>query len=319
MASKSQQTSRASNVYTVNLPLEFKEEVLKRAESFGGSSELISLALDDFALKIKELRKRLDIVKEFNDYIKIEVLLTKRATLEQQQGLNTKLSFRVKDQLAVDTLKYIKSRTGWTTSRTVRVALLWYLFTNYGELFENENWLSLLRCKYCGYITHDQRLLNEHILKYHQAICEYCGKPYLQSEVHVCPQKLELHPEPLAQPEIELPLEKLVEEGEELLASNIQEPSQQSADEAITIDDVISDKISLEQAEDTLKILTEEIKNIGGTLVDIPEINDQEIEESQEKKEKVKKAKKKEEDKLDRIQSEISEMLKALQEDGILD
>ena len=60
----------------------------------------------------------------------------KKSAVEQQNGQNTKLSFRVKDQLASDTLAYIKQKTGWTTSRTVRIALLWYLFTNYGEIYE---------------------------------------------------------------------------------------------------------------------------------------------------------------------------------------
>ena len=316
MSPKTSKT-RASNVYTVNLPLEFKAEILKRAQVFGGASELIGLALDDFALKIKRLRKRLDIVKEFNDYIKLEILLMKKSAIEQQNGQNTKLSFRVKNQLASDTLAYIKQKTGWTTSRAVRVALLWYLFTNYGEIFENENWLSLLKCPHCGFVTHDQRLLNEHILKYHQRICEYCGKPYLISEEHVCPQKLEIEPEILVTT-VELPIEEIVKD-ETLLLEKIKEKASSQFKEqsdAITIDDIISDRANLDEAESKLLELSEEIKNLGGTLVEIPELEEN---DTSKQKKSIKKTKKGEEDKLDKIQSEISEMLQSLKEDGILD
>ena len=310
--------ARISNVYTVNLPRKFKNEILKRAQAFGGASELIGLALDDFALKLKTLRKRLDIIKEFNDYIKLEILLMKKSAVEQQNGQNTKLSFRVKDQLASDTLAYIKQKTGWTTSRTVRIALLWYLFTNYGEIFENEDWLSLLKCTYCGFVTHDQRVLNEHILKYHQRICEYCGKPYLTSETHVCPQKLEIEPEVLSTT-VDLPIEDIVKD-ETMLLEKIKEKTKgqfkEQAD-AITIDDILSDRASLDEAESTLLELSEEIKNLGGTLVELPELDVEENNEDQKKS--IKKTKKDEEDKLDKIQSEISEMLQSLKEDGILD
>ncbi|MCE7738318.1 MAG: hypothetical protein GPJ50_02970, partial [Candidatus Heimdallarchaeota archaeon] len=131
--------NRASNVYTINVPRNFKDAVLEQSQQFGGASQIITLSLDDLALRVRKMKSRINIIEELNDYIKLEVLLMKRYEEESKKKREAKLSFRLKDQISQESLMSIKKKTGWSTSKTVRISLLWYLYANFDEFVASEN------------------------------------------------------------------------------------------------------------------------------------------------------------------------------------
>ncbi|MHA1260261.1 MAG: hypothetical protein ACTSRO_11585, partial [Candidatus Heimdallarchaeaceae archaeon] len=77
------------------------------------------------------------------------------------------------------------------------------------------------------------------------------------------------------------------------------------------------DKSIFDESESQLESIKEEITQVGGTLVDLPDGN--ELKEIIEEREKERKSKKAKDTKIDKLQSEISEILESLREDGLID
>ena len=321
--------NRSSNVYTINVPSQFKKSVLEKAQLFGGAGHLITLSLDDLALRVRKARNRLNLVEELNDYIKLEILLMRRYEVERKEGENIKLSFRLKDIISKNSLNVIKKKTGWQTSKTVRIALLWYLYANFDEFVASESFVNLLRCDHCGFVTHDQRALAVHIKTLHEAVCPYCGAHYMSTEYHSCPQqeltKVRIEPsQPIpdslsdspslvdALSAIDSDETKLLEE----LGIKDIKLMEDESDDLADISDLIPDPSLFDDSDAQLEKIHEEISKVGGTLVDLP--RGSEASEDEDKK-KDKKAKKEKDSNLEKLQSEIGEMLLSLKDDGLLD
>ncbi len=322
--------TRSSNVYTINVPGNFKSAVLKQSRAFGGASEIITLSLDDLAIRIRQMKNKIDIIAEMNDYIKLEILLMRRYEEESKAKKDSKLSFRIKNHMSVESLQIIKKKTGWSTSKSVRVALLWYLYTNFDEFVASESFIPLLRCKHCGFVTHDQRALGVHIQTLHETTCPYCGKHYPLTETHQCAQMEaagvdvgEITRSPsqttidrftsghLA--DIELNESKLLQElGMDDLGT-LKPNDSQSSDMSKSI----PDKTIFDESELQLESIKDEISKVGGTLVDLPDGD--ELASSNDDKETKKKSKKDKDETIDKLQSEISEILDSLREDGLLE
>ncbi len=279
--------SRSSNVYTINVPGNFKNAVLKQSRTFGGASEIITLSLDDLAIRFRQLKSRMDIIAEMNDYIKLEILLMRRYEEESKAKKDSKLSFRIKNNMSIESLNAIKKKTGWSTSKSVRVALLWYLYTNFDEFVASENFIPLLRCQHCGFVTHDQRALGVHIQTIHEKTCPYCGKHFPLTETHLCSQMVVAG----------------VDVGE-----ITQAPSQ------TTIDQFTSIPLADIELDET-KLLQELGRDDLGTL----KPDGDELESLANDKETKKKSKKDKDETIDKLQSEISEILESLREDGLLE
>ena len=77
--------TRSSNVYTINVPENFKSAVLEQSRQFGGASQIITLSLDDLALRVSKMKSRINIIEELNDYIKLEILLMRRYEEESRK------------------------------------------------------------------------------------------------------------------------------------------------------------------------------------------------------------------------------------------
>ena len=326
MVVKPRNSSRRSNVFTINVPQMFKALILEKAQTFGGASQLVSLAIEELAVKVKKFTNRLSIIEEYNDFMKIETLLMRKYFEEKKEGKDTKLSFRIRDHVALESLRYLKKRTGWNTSKVVRMSILLYLFSNYSELLVNEDALPFLTCPHCGYITFDQQLLNEHIMKFHIKICKYCGKPYLITEEHHCPQKALIlasqnnnHKieEEVSDTDIEAISDILKREQELLTTLQLKEnqKSDTAIEELTSIDSLIKEKVILNNSENKLAEISEELEEIGGPFVSLADESEELIEEDDYKR----KDKKETTKSLDKLQSEIKEMLKELKEDGLLD
>ena len=161
--------TRTSNVYTINVPMNFKKGVLDQSQKFGGASKLITMSLGDLASRLRQIKSGINIVEELNDYIKLEILLMQRFEEESKKSKNTKLSFRLKDPLSEECLDIIKNKTGWSTSKAVRISLIWYLYANFETPLISEDYLSLLSCPQCDFKTHDQRSLGVHIQSIHES------------------------------------------------------------------------------------------------------------------------------------------------------
>ncbi|MCG3223470.1 MAG: hypothetical protein H7647_03320 [Candidatus Heimdallarchaeota archaeon] len=322
--------TRSSNVYTINVPENFKSAVLKKSRTFGGASEIITLSLDDLAIRFRQMKNKMDIVTELNDYIKLEILLMRRYEEESKAKKDSKLSFRIKNHMSVESLNIIKKKTGWSTSKSVRVALLWYLYTNFDEFVASESFIPLLRCKHCGFVTHDQRALGVHIQTLHEKTCPYCGKHYPLTESHLCSQMVTAGVEvgdigqvpsqttidqftsiPLA--DIELDETKLLQE----LGMNDLGTLKPSDDQSTDVSKLIPDKTVFDESEQQLVSIKDEISKVGGTLVDLPDGD--ELSSATDDKETRKKSKKGKDETIDKLQSEISEILESLREDGLLE
>ncbi|MHA1691269.1 MAG: hypothetical protein ACTSU7_06500 [Candidatus Heimdallarchaeaceae archaeon] len=323
-------STRSSNVYTINVPGNFKSAVLKQSRTFGGASEIITLSLDDLAIRIRQMKSRMDIVSEMNDYIKLEILLMRRYEEESKAKTDSKLSFRIKNHMSVESLNVIKKKTGWSTSKSVRIALLWYLYANFDEFVASENFVPLLKCQHCGFVTHDQRALGVHIQTLHETTCPYCGKHYPLTESHLCAQMIEAGVEagdsthtpsqttidqftsiPLG--DLELDESKLLQELGMNDLGSLKPSESQSSD----MSKRIPDKTVFDESELQLESIKDEISKVGGTLVDLPDGN--ETDSSLDGKETRKKSKKDKDETIDKLQSEISEILESLREDGLLE
>ncbi len=276
------------------------------------------------------MKSRLDIISELNDYIKLEILLMRRYEEESKAKKDSKLSFRIKNHMSVESLQIIKKKTGWSTSKSVRVALLWYLYTNFDEFVASENFIPLLRCKHCGFVTHDQRALGVHIQTLHETTCPYCGKHYPLTETHHCSQMEtagvdvgEIARSPsqttidrftsgqLA--DIKLDETKLLQElGMDDLGTLKPSDSQPS-----DMSKSISDKTVFDESAKQLESIKDEISKVGGTLVDLTDGD--ELTFSTDDPETKKKSKKDKDETIDKLQSEISEILDSLREDGLLE
>lgn len=331
MAPKTSGT-RSSNVYTINVPKNFKDAVLEQSQQFGGASQIITLSLDDLALRVRKMKSRINIIEELNDYIKLEVLLMKRYEEESKKKRDAKLSFRLKDQVSQESLMSIKKKTGWSTSKTVRISLLWYLYANFDEFVASENFVPLLKCSFCGFVTHDQRALGVHIQTLHETVCPYCGKHHPMTEDHHCKQKeaAALHFEettvrpdqttidqftsaPLA--DLELDESKLLHQlGLSDLGSL--RPSEEES-KVSDLSSMLPDKEVFDESEAQLKTISDEISRVGGTLVELPDGSS--LKDVVEERRKTKKSKKAKDEKIDQLQDEISEILESLKEDGLLE
>ena len=324
--------SRASNVYTINVPENFKNAVLEQSQSFGGASQMVTLSLDDLALRVKKMKSRINIVEELNDYIKLEVLLMKRYEEESRSKQDTKLSFRLKDQVSAESLTSIKKKTGWSTSRIVRIALLWYLYANFDEFVASENFVPLLKCNHCGFVTHDQRALGVHIQTLHETICPYCGIHHPITEEHHCKQKetatiqFDSTPVPKSQTKIDQFTSGEVSEINLDETSLLQElglsdlGSLQPSEEERSVPELSSmlpDKDVFDESEAQLETIRDEISKVGGTLVDLPDGSS--LKDVIEERRKTQKAKKGKDETIDKLEDEISEILESLKEDGLLE
>ncbi|MCK4895597.1 MAG: hypothetical protein KAS47_02240, partial [Candidatus Heimdallarchaeota archaeon] len=265
-----------------------------------------------------------------NDYIKLEVLLMRRYEEESKAKKDSKLSFRIKNHMSVESLNVIKKKTGWSTSKSVRVALLWYLYTNFDEFVASESFIPLLKCQHCGFVTHDQRALGVHIQTLHEVTCPYCGKHYPLTETHQCAQMKAAGVEagdisqtpsqttidqftsiPLA--DIELDETKLLQE----LGMDDLGTLKPSDDHSPDTSKSIPDKTLFDESELQLGSIKDEISKVTETLVDLPEGD--ELASSTNDKKTRKKSKKDKDETIDKLQSEISEILESLREDGLLE
>ncbi len=322
--------TRASNVYTINVPENFKNAVLEQSKSFGGASQMITLSLDDLALRVRKMKSRINIVEELNDYIKLEILLMKRYEDESKARKETKLSFRLKDQVSTESLTSIKKKTGWSTSKTVRISLLWYLYANFDEFVASENFIPLLKCSHCGFVTHDQRALGVHIQTLHETVCPYCGIHHPITEEHHCKQKetatIQFDATPKSQTKIDQFTSGSIKDLDLDETSLLQElglndlGSLQPAEEASSVPELASmlpDKEVFDESEAQLKTIRDEISKVGGTLVDLPDGSS--LRDLIEERRKTKKPKKGKDETIDKLEDEISEILESLKEDGLLE
>ncbi len=324
-------------MFTINTPIKFKNAVLEYAQQFGGASELVSLCLDDLALRLKKIKKRLDIIEELNDYVKLEILLMRQYEEDAKSLSNdVKLVFRFKDDIVKESLQVIKDKTGWTTSKAIRIALLWYLYANFDDFVATEKFIPLLKCEFCGFITHDQRSLAVHIKTIHETVCPYCGKHYSNVEDHKCRQmeafasperdiraKIEVsqpkstkidkikHEPSIEELDEELDEQKLLESLGIFNFGNISTPPDQKED----ISALLPNKKVLEESTEELESIQKELTEIGGAILDLP--SKEEISDSKEK-DGDKSKKKKKPKQLEELESEISEMLKSLEDDGYI-
>ena len=324
--------TRASNVYTINVPENFKNAVLEQSKSFGGASQIVTLSLDDLALRVRKMKSRINIIEELNDYIKLEVLLMKRYEDESKARKDTKLSFRLKDQVSSESLDSIKKKTGWSTSKTVRISLLWYLYANFDEFVASESFVPLLKCSHCGFVTHDQRALGVHIQTLHETICPYCGVHHPITEDHHCKQKetatIQFDSTPIAKSqtkidqftsgkssELDLDESSLLQElGLNDLGSLQPAEKESSAPELASM---LPDKDVFDESEAELETIRDEISKVGGTLVDLPDGSSlRDVVEERRKSQKTKKGK---DETIDKLEDEISEILESLKEDGLLE
>ncbi|MHA1200217.1 MAG: hypothetical protein ACTSQF_12900, partial [Candidatus Heimdallarchaeaceae archaeon] len=323
--------TRASNVYTINVPENFKNAVLEQSRSFGGASQIVTLSLDDLAIRVKRMKNRINIVEELNDYIKLEVLLMKRYEDESKARKTTKLSFRLKDQVSAESLTSIKKKTGWSTSKTVRISLLWYLYANFDEFVASENFIPLLKCSHCGFVTHDQRALGVHIQTLHETICPYCGIHHPITEDHHCKQKetatIQFDATPLgkSQTKIDQFTTESVSDLDLDESSLLQElglnnlgslkPAEESSVPELSA--MLPDKDVFDESEAQLETIRDEISNVGGTLVDLPDGSS--LRDVIEERRKTQKSKKGKDKTIDKLEDEISEILESLKDDGLLE
>lgn len=323
---------RASNVYTINIPENFKNAVLEQSKSFGGASQIVTLSLDDLAIRIKKMKNRMNIIEELNDYIKLEILLMKRYEEESKSRKDTKLSFRLKDQVSSESLENIKKKTGWSTSKAVRISLLWYLYANFDDFVASESFIPLLKCNHCGFVTHDQRALGVHIQTLHETICPYCGVHHPITEDHHCKQKetatIQFDSTPTAKSQtkidqfttasesaLELDEKSLLQElGLEDLGSL--QPTEET-DSVPELASMLPDKDVFDESEAQLETIRDEISKVGGTLVDLPDGSS--LQDLIEERRKTQKSKKGKDATIDKLEDEISEILESLKEDGLLE
>ncbi|MCE7747659.1 MAG: hypothetical protein GPJ51_04640 [Candidatus Heimdallarchaeota archaeon] len=324
--------NRASNVYTINVPKNFKDAVLEQSQQFGGASQIITLSLDDLALRVRKMKNRINIIEELNDYIKLEVLLMKRYEEESKKKREAKLSFRLKDQVSQESLMSIKKKTGWSTSKTVRISLLWYLYANFDEFVASENFVPLLKCSFCGFVTHDQRALGVHIQTLHETVCPYCGKHHPITEDHHCKQKeaaaLHFEETPVSQDQTTIdqftsvPLADLDLDESNLMRQlglsdlGSLKPSEEES-KVSDLSSMLPDKEVFDESEAQLETISDEISRVGGTLVDLPDGSS--LKDVVEERRKTQKSKKAKDEKIDQLQDEISEILESLKEDGLLE
>ncbi|MHA2255046.1 MAG: hypothetical protein ACXAAM_03140 [Candidatus Heimdallarchaeaceae archaeon] len=274
--------TRSSNVYTINIPSNFKDGVLERSKKFGGASQLITMSLGDLASRIHGIQSKLDIMQELRDYIKLEILLMQRYEEESQAKKDTKLSFRIKDEISQECLTAIRKKTGWSTSKSVRVSLLWYLYTNFDELVASDSYVPLLTCPDCDFRTHDQRALGVHAQAVHASAQTY--DPAATTSQTTIDQ---FTTGPVS--DIELDETKLLQE----LGLN--------------------DLGTLQPTEEE----PETISPVPDTLVDVSDKSD--LKEIIEERIKERRSKKDKDEKIDELQSEISDILESLREDGLID
>ncbi|MHA2358236.1 MAG: hypothetical protein ACXABK_05665, partial [Candidatus Heimdallarchaeaceae archaeon] len=125
----------------------------------------------------------------------------------------------------------------------------------------------------------------------------YCGQRHPIAEAHTCPEK-------------EAALAGITEEGIT--------PSQTTIDQFTTVPiaDLDDSSILQELGIDELEAIRDEISGTG-TLADLPE--GQELKEIIEERLKERKTKRDKDERVDEIESEISEILESLREDGLLD
>jgi len=305
-------SSRSSNVYTVNLPLKFKNGVLEKSRKFGGASQLITMSLGDLAARMRGMKNRVDVIQELNDYIKLEILLMRSYEEETESKKDTKLSFRIKDQLSEECLTAIKKKTGWSTSKAVRISLLWYLYANFDEFVASDSSIPLLRCPHCGFRTHDQRTLGVHIQNIHETVCPYCGQRHPVTENHMCSEK-------------EAALAGIGGDGitpsqttiDQFTTVPISDLDESSLLQELGLDDLGTLRPSDEEVtEDELDAIRNEISR-SGVLADLPE--GKELKAIIEERLKERKTKRDKDERVDEIESEISEILESLREDGLLD
>ena len=265
--------NRTSNVYTINVPSNFKKGVLDQSQKFGGASKLITMSLGDMASKLRKYTSGINIVEDLNDYIKLEILLMQRFEEESKRNKDSKLSFRLKDPLSEECLSIIKEKTGWSTSKAVRISLIWYLSANFDTPLASDDYLTLLKCPHCDYTTHDQRNLGVHIESRHNTL-------YRQERIPAPSQK--------------------------------------------TLDQYASAPISSRDSEET-RLLQElglgELETIAPTEVEseTPKLDKSELKEIIEERLRDKKTKKGKDEQIDKLESEISEILESLREDGLID
>ncbi len=331
--------NRSSNVYTINVPENFKSAVLEQSRQFGGASQIITLSLDDLALRVSKMKSRINIIEELNDYIKLEILLMRRYEEESRKKQDTKLSFRLKDQVSKESLLSLKKKTGWSTSKTVRISLLWYLYANFDEFVASENFIPLLKCTFCGFVTHDQRALGVHVQTLHETICPYCGKHHPITEEHLCKQKetaaLQFDETPVRPDqttidqftsgqvgEIDLNESKLLQELGLTDLGSLQPSGDESRVSELSakvseLSALLPDKEVFDESEGQLETISDEISRVGGTLVDLPDGST--LRDLIEERRKTGKSKKGKDEKIDQLQDEISEILESLKEDGLLE
>ena len=274
-------STRSSNVYTINIPSNFKNGVLERSKKFGGASQLITMSLGDLASRIHGIQNKLDIMQELRDYIKLENLLMQRYEEESQAKKETKLSFRIKDEISQECLSAIRKKTGWSTSKSVRISLLWYLYANFDELVASDSYVPLLRCPHCDFRTHDQRVLGVHAQTVHST---------MQYETTITPSQTTIDQftsQPIS--EMELDETKLLQE----LGLNDLGTLQPSEADSETISPVPDAIVDVSDKSDLKEIIEERIKE--------------------------RKSKKDKDEKIDELQSEISDILESLREDGLID
>jgi len=277
------------------------------------------------------MKSRINIIEELNDYIKLEVLLMKRYEDESKARKDTKLSFRLKDQVSSESLESIKKKTGWSTSKTVRISLLWYLYANFDEFVASENFVPLLKCSHCGFVTHDQRALGVHIQTLHETICPYCGVHHPIAEEHHCRQKetatIQFDSTPIVKSQTKIDqFTSDVKAGLDVDESSILQEfgiddlgSLQPNDESSVpeLSSMLPDKDVFDESEIQLENIREEISKVGGTLVDLPDGSS--LKDIVEERRKDKKAKKGKDETIDKLEDEISEILESLKEDGLLE
>lgn len=351
-----QVSPRSSNVYSINVPASFKDAVIDKSQVFGGASEMIALCLDDLALRLNKLSKRLQVVEELNDYIKLEVLLMRKYSDDDSSASDKKLTFRLKDQVVKESLKIIKRKTGWNTSKTIRISLIWYLYANFDDFVATEDFIPLLKCEFCGYVTHDQRALAVHIKNLHEIVCPYCGKHYSNTDDHTCEQMIalrgsdgkqftkdiispalsdtslsdteklqkivdaldidSLQPSPESIDTKDTTSSDIIDEADQKILSSLGLESfefpKAPEDETEGIRELLPDKEMFDQSETQLKELSEQISEIGGTLLDLPKSNDDIAKPDKRKK------KKEQDEELEKLDDEIAEILKSLKKDGVL-
>ncbi|MCG3226098.1 MAG: hypothetical protein H7645_04205 [Candidatus Heimdallarchaeota archaeon] len=275
--------TRSSNVYTINIPSNFKDGVLERSKKFGGASQLITMSLGDLASRIHGIQSKLDIMQELRDYIKLEILLMQRYEEESQAKKDTKLSFRIKDEISQECLTTIRKKTGWSTSKSVRVSLLWYLYANFDELVASDSYVPLLTCPDCDFRTHDQRVLGVHAQTVHASAQTY-DTAITTSQTTID----QFTTEPIS--DIEIDETKLLQE----LGLN-----------------------DLGTLQPTEEAEPETISPVPDTLVDVSDKSD--LKEIIEERIKERRSKKDKDEKIDELQSEISDILESLREDGLID